>query len=383
MAQTVDIFSIVVSDLTAATMLVMVMLSCRWNLGKNDLEHRMLNATIVFALVACFLDPLGFAFDGQPGFGAHIIVYVTNFILYCANPVMTLCWLVFLLQHLFGFVSSRQKAFIGAFTGICVVALLANFFVPVVFFVDDANVYHRGPLYVLFVVLQAAAFVDSMLAYVLARRDSGTLRFFPVHLVVIPCILGAVIQIANFGVSTLWPFIAISVAAVMISLQNELIFRDHLTGLYNRAFLDSTLQRKLEEAGSSFAGVMIDVNGFKDLNDRLGHAEGDAALVEVADLLRRMVGSQGVAVRYAGDEFVVMLNLKDDADVEEFVQRVKENVVALGENRNKPWALSVSAGWCRMDITSHDANELFDIMDRCMYADKRAYYHGRSFATEA
>lgn len=377
MTPTADIFSICIIDLAAATMLCMVALSCRWILREKDLEHGMLRAMIGFALVSCILDPICFGYDGVPGFGSFLVVYGTNLYLYSVNLFMTMCWLVFLLQHLFGYVSKRQKIFIGLFTGFGAVALLANFFVPVVFSVDAGNVYHREPLYALFVVLQTAAFIDSMLVYYIARRQSGALRFFPVHLVVVPCVVGAIIQIANFGVSTIWPFIAVSVTAVMIGLQNELIYRDHLTGLYNRAFLDVTLRRKIEKNDYAYAGIMIDVNDFKALNDTMGHAEGDAVLIELADFLRKAVGMQGVAVRYAGDEFVVMLNTRDADEAEAFIELIKGGVVALGKNRSKPCDLSVSAGWCEMDLSKYGVDELLDIIDRRMYENKQAFYEDR------
>ena len=57
---------------------------------------------------------------------------------------------------------------------------------------------------------------------------------------------------------------------------------------------------------------MIDLNGFKQINDNYGHAEGDLALCIVADLLLKSFSEYGVVTRYAGDEFVIMLNTTDD-----------------------------------------------------------------------
>src|SRR5205807_2895494 len=94
--------------------------------------------------------------------------------------------------------------------------------------------------------------------------------------------------------------------AVQEELQAQLTHRalhDPLTGLGNRALL---AERLADAAGRSFALLMLDLDGFKDINDTLGHPAGDALLVEVAVRLRREV-SDGAVVRLGGREFAVML----------------------------------------------------------------------------
>lgn len=97
-------------------------------------------------------------------------------------------------------------------------------------------------------------------------------------------------------------------------LQDELAYRayhDSLTGLANRHMLQQRLRANIEEAAGlgSFALLLIDLDGFKTVNDTLGHSAGDHLLKEVAHRLETTVGGRGTAARMGGDEFAVVMNL--------------------------------------------------------------------------
>lgn len=93
----------------------------------------------------------------------------------------------------------------------------------------------------------------------------------------------------------------------MTALKNEIIFTDCLTGLYNRVYLEFLHKRACNKKNCWISGIMIDLNGFKQINDNYGHSEGDLALCIFADLLRKSFSEYGVVTRYAGDEFVLPL----------------------------------------------------------------------------
>ncbi len=90
---------------------------------------------------------------------------------------------------------------------------------------------------------------------------------------------------------------------------SRLIFEDELTGLHNRRFLFQYLQNHLSEATKEhpLSLLMVDLDNLKQINDLHGHAGGDLALILVARLLKEAAGTRGVAIRYAGDEFMLLL----------------------------------------------------------------------------
>jgi diguanylate cyclase (GGDEF)-like protein/PAS domain S-box-containing protein len=94
------------------------------------------------------------------------------------------------------------------------------------------------------------------------------------------------------------------------ALLREQSVRDHLTGLFNRRYMEETLERELLRAsrkGLSLGIMMLDVDHFKRFNDTWGHAAGDKILRELGSLLLRQVRGEDIASRYGGDEFIIIL----------------------------------------------------------------------------
>jgi diguanylate cyclase (GGDEF)-like protein/PAS domain S-box-containing protein len=105
------------------------------------------------------------------------------------------------------------------------------------------------------------------------------------------------------------------------ALLREQSVRDHLTGLYNRRYMEVTLERELLRASRknlSLGIIMIDVDDFKRFNDTYGHAAGDKILQEVGSLLLDHVRREDIPSRYGGDEFIVVL---PDASREVTIER--------------------------------------------------------------
>ena len=121
-------------------------------------------------------------------------------------------------------------------------------------------------------------------------------------------------------------------------------------------------------------GIMIDLNGFKAINDTYGHAEGDTALILAAGLLKNAFGEYGVVTRYAGDEFVVILNTADEQLVQSLIARAKENFEEVNGTHDKPYRLSASMGYAIADLHTETIADFMNRIDRQMYQDKLGYY---------
>ncbi len=90
----------------------------------------------------------------------------------------------------------------------------------------------------------------------------------------------------------------------------ELSVRDHLTGLFNRRYLEETLRRELLRAkrkNSLLGIIMLDIDNFKHSNDTLGHAAGDFILQEMSNIMLGYIRKEDILSRYGGDEFIVVL----------------------------------------------------------------------------
>ncbi len=110
---------------------------------------------------------------------------------------------------------------------------------------------------------------------------------------------------------------------------------DHLTGVYNRYALDRLLPIEIQLASvrhNSAAIVMIDIDCFKELNDHLGHLQGDVALQKVSQIIQQWCGDIGTCFRFGGDEFLVVLQ---DIDKEACIKKAHQ-LLRLVESKKIP-----------------------------------------------
>ena len=146
---------------------------------------------------------------------------------------------------------------------------------------------------------------------------------------------------------------------------------DPLTGLLNRRRLsdDLTTEVGLARRGhGSVAFVILDVDHFKSLNDRLGHAQGDHALRRLADAVRAELRTTDTAYRFGGEEFAVLLRLTDAGAAEVAAERLR---VAIARSLGR-WGLTVSLGIAALPGDAHDSDSLVRAADLALYAAKKA-----------
>lgn len=160
----------------------------------------------------------------------------------------------------------------------------------------------------------------------------------------------------------------------MTALKNKTIFIDQLTGLYNRVYLEFLQKHSFNKKSSWISGVMVDLNGFKQVNDNYGHSEGNVALIIAANVLRKTFSEYGVITRYAGDEFVVMLNTVDENLVKKLIKNAKKNFEEENNTNDKPYLLSASMDYAIADLKVETIYNFMNRIDHQMYQDKLKYY---------
>lgn len=158
----------------------------------------------------------------------------------------------------------------------------------------------------------------------------------------------------------------------------ELAHFDQLTGLPNRMLCHDRLRASMHRAHrshSSAALLYIDLDGFKQVNDRLGHEAGDEVLIKVGQNLKHVIREDDTAARLGGDEFVVILNEVEDCHhAEELVQRVLDAVTFQVESEQEALPISASIGVALYPDHGDDIERLMNCADKAMYYCKE---HGK------
>jgi diguanylate cyclase len=143
-----------------------------------------------------------------------------------------------------------------------------------------------------------------------------------------------------------------------------------LTGLLNRRALIDAAERACAESGETVSLALIDLNGFKAVNDRHGHAAGDHLLIEVAQRMRRAVDGRAVLARLGGDEFALMMTGQSKAALALEVGRLLAALVPPFAANGAKVTVGASAGMARAPDDGRSLTELFAAADAILYAAK-------------
>lgn len=112
-------------------------------------------------------------------------------------------------------------------------------------------------------------------------------------------------------------------------MNREIALLDPVTGIYNRRYARIMLQREVNRAnryGSVLAIMMVDVTGFRRVNESLGHTGGDVILRQIALLLQNKIRNSDIIIRFGGDEFLLVLPEAQEEGIEKLAERIRESI---------------------------------------------------------
>jgi hypothetical protein len=218
---------------------MVTMLICNvWRLRESSHESRLLRMLVACAMLGCMLDFVATVFEGTPGPTARAIVVGSETLLYSAATITCSCWALFITLHMYGLVTPLRRRLLLAPAIVCLALLVGNLFSPLVFNIDAENVYTRLPLARVLTGIYYGYFCYALALEAHMRKSTAGLRFFPGWALIFPVAVGGSVQILFPPLPLFWATVSVGIAGTITSLQNEDIYRDRLTGLYNRAFLE-------------------------------------------------------------------------------------------------------------------------------------------------
>jgi|GEM_PF-959239 len=170
----------------------------------------------------------------------------------------------------------------------------------------------------------------------------------------------------------------IALALSNLHLRDELrsqAIRDPLTGLFNRRYMEATLEREIRRAvrhGTSVGVIMFDVDRLKPVNDTLGHDAGDELLRGIGNIMLTRFRGEDVACRYGGDEFTIVLPEASLSDVWQRAEELRESVkrLELDEEHRTFGPITVSIGLAVYPDHGATAERLVQISDAAAYEAK-------------
>lgn len=373
--------SIIITNCIGIAVVILTLVSSVETRRSKTPDTRLLTVMLLMIALSCFMEALSYIVDGKTWSSARALGMLSNTWLYLSNPTFAAIWCLYVDYRMYQSLN-RLKRFrpLLMLTGFIWLTIIGNIFGGYLFIIDEQNFYHRLPLaYVYFAIpfLYVGISIADVYGY---KRRHGGLSFFPIWVFVILFMIGCIIQASFYGISVAWCCLALAVAGVYMSLQNQLLYHDPLTGLYNRYYLNYMFSSTAWGRSGTHAGIMLDVDEFKSINDRFGHSVGDLALRDTADILKENIPDNSIAIRYAGDEFIVLMRTGDPKEAEAAARNIQNAVQAFNGQNKRVFQLSLSMGlaFYQAGVTSQD--RFLEEMDQLMYKDKQKKYEGGSLS---
>jgi len=325
-------------------------------------------------------DSIMWIFDGKSNMLFRIIILLSTILYFIINPIICMVWSLYV-DYQINHDKTRNKKIAKVFSVLVMINTLfsiLSIFNNYYFYYDSNNSYHKGVYY--FVVTAICfAMIFYTFVYLLYKQKDIHQRFFLTILkFTLPPIIGAILQLIFHGLSFIWVGMTLSILIIFINIQNEQMCMDYLTGLFNRRQLDFYLAALIKKNKKSFAGIMIDLNNFKYINDHYGHSSGDEALRCTSKLLKTTFGTRAFVSRFGGDEFVVLLEINNRNDLDSILSLFKVNVEKFNDMKSLPYNINFSIG---ADLYSNapelSVQEFFNYIDSLMYQDKKIHMQKR------
>ena len=296
------------------------------------------------------------------------------------TSLMCFAWFVYFeyLQNSPLVKSKMHMKYSSLFVTVQLVLIIINKFTGILYFVNDNNEYKRGPMFLSLYVLSYIYVIftcgRAFFGFFRAKNKNSKITLFKLASFPILPAIGGLVQFAYPRLPMVCGTLSITVLLLYLDWTTQLISVDPLTGLNNRKQLINAYDHLIKNNGSDDVPVyllMIDANKFKQINDTYGHIEGDAALVRIADSLRKgcvPLKRRASIARYGGDEFVIVAKAESDDVINDLVTRIREELKNLNDMAKSPYEVTVSIG-----IAKTGDREVLPLEELAARADEKLY----------
>lgn len=374
MTSSINLLAVLVTDSVGICLLLILMFTKGWYMPTRKKESRLLFLLMTAALFNCAADALTSILDGNPGIGYRAVLMMGNTYLYLFNLIVGIGIIQLIVSHIGRKIPKLQYVFFAIISVVEIILLIANFFTPLVFSLDEKNMYQREDLYMVFIIAGFFLIFYGYTFYFVSKLKNPSLGYFPAWQFLMPILIAVVVQMKVYGISLQPVSFAVAFAGLLTCLQNESIYIDKLTGVNNRYELDMLRKRRFRSKPEKMAALMLDLNGFKAINDTYSHEEGDCALVNFANILVNSTRGEGRVIRYAGDEFVIIFRKFKGESVEPYKEKILKAIEEYNKNSGKPYQISCAVGGQVFDYNGQEISEVISAIDNLMYSDKKEYY---------
>lgn len=370
-----DNFKTLDSSILSLIILVFIYYNARNRLEKVFKSHRVFLGLVQTNIFLILSDIGAWVFDGLPGIHFFLLNSIFNLLLFVIEPVTGTLWILYVYYQIKPNEKriERLKYLLSALLiingGMSIMSLHTGWF----FYVNDNNIYSRGNIYLIHIIYCYILLIYSMFYVYKHRRTIEKRYYYSMLVFILPITFGATIQIILYGWALAWTGMMVSLLIIYFNIQDSGLNTDYLTGVYNRRQLDKYLEVRIKNSSENktFSALLIDLNGFKKINDTFGHDIGDEAIKDAAQIIKKSLRRDDFVARYGGDEFFAILDSDDKKFLETAVVSLNRNVDKFNQESEKEYKLSFAIGHAVYDYKQRmKSDDFFKHIDTLMYSNK-------------
>jgi diguanylate cyclase (GGDEF)-like protein len=364
--------------LFSASILFVIAINEKQQFNRHLPQERLFMLMVYTNIVLCISDAIAWSLENSSGAFNYILNHIFSSSAFVAIPILTYTWFLYSIFNIFKDTALLEKyeKLMKPLIIVSVLLVIINSFTHFLYYLDENNCYHRGPLFYpyVFSCFSILIFTFGMIIY--NKKKIRVDHFAPMLFFVVPTIITSILAIVMYGTAISWVGTTLAIFIIYLFIQSQRLGTDYLTNLYNRRQLNEYLQNQMRgrRNNEKFGIVMVDINKFKKINDNWGHTTGDEVLITHSKLLKSSFRAGEFIARYGGDEFIIVMKATCIEDIAAAVRRFMDSVERFNKTNIKPWTLSVSIGYDLYDpsISDLSIDELLNHVDRLMYKAKLA-----------
>jgi diguanylate cyclase (GGDEF)-like protein len=312
---------------------------------------------IFLAIVSNFTGAL---LDGRPGNVIHVLLVGIYNIFFIAQQ-LSYYMAVVLIDYMANKNNSRTKKFlfvVMAIMAVNVIIAVLNFFSGFYFYIGPGNHYTEGSYFLVRFYLGYSAVLMAVIDVFLSAKRLKTHHIYLIVLFAILIGAGAALDMIFTGGNLIWAFFTAALLSGYFHIIQNDTTQDVLTGIGNRSsFMEFINQLNRTTNKQSYFMALFDINGLKSINDAHGTEAGNAALADMAMILKKCSRQSDFVARIGDDEFIVAIKVR--FEIEKLLSRILRALENHNQKKDRPYTLSISYGYATYTTKTDQSIEEF------------------------
>jgi diguanylate cyclase (GGDEF)-like protein len=368
--------SIINTVLGSCLTLVLIAIDYIRKFNTDVFQRKLLLSMLGATFISVIVEFISRIIDGRPGPAVTVSLYAVLSLFLVAQNCTYYIGAIFIDYFTYGN-SARTKKFISivcVFLAVQTVSVIVNLPLGYYFYISAENLYTPGKFYLLRLLLSYFPILVIIVDIALAPKHCRHTHAYLIFLFLFITGSGAAMDVVFKSSNLVWPCFSAAILCVYFFIIQTDSKIDSLTGIGNRYSFNEFIDKlSRQNTKVDYSIVMIDLDHFKEINDTLGHLEGDNALRDMASVIKGCIRHSDFAARYGGDEFVLATLAEND--IQRLMDRIQRAIDIQNSKCVRPYQIYMSYGYAIYTTNSgRSIQEFITHIDRLMYQHKQERY---------